>query len=215
MRSKLILATWLCSGILAVVELTGCTMSQPVVAEESVTKSKPVAGSKLEKLKSERRVKLHMKNGDTIVTKFRGAYPRPASHYSKAYVNWVREGPDRFGYPAFAAEVVVTAVTGGSVTGLFDGVDFDRIYVRVGDESKGIKFSEVLSLSGESNVFVTGDRLAAHVAQEGVPLRRHYWFGDGGTAFQVDPRDIREIFVYKESAGPDVLIWFGLFNFCR
>ena len=196
MRPGLHLAALLAGGILMVIQLSGCTIIGTVAGAASSTKPKTISAWELAEVKSGQRVRLTMKNDSTIETKYRGVYTRLDPQYAPAYASWVQENPDRQAYPDFRSKVVVTPATGGSITGFFDGLDVDRVNVWKEDGAKAVKFSDVLSMSGPSSASLTGARLAADVSENGAPLRRHFWFDDGAGTHAVDPRDVREVFVY-------------------
>jgi len=187
------------AALLVSMQLTACTVIGGTVGALSSTSSKSIQSWELSELKVGSKVVLRMKNDSTIEMRYRGTSVLPESRYAPLYKDWLQGRTDAEEYPEFASNVTVVPKTGYAKAGAFGGVGVDRLFIGDGPGMKEMLLSNVRLLINDSGQTLTGDQISDEVWKAGAPLRRSYRFGDGESLTDIDPRDIRDVYVYGRS----------------
>lgn len=180
---------WILS-ISASILLAGCKPIQITVKSTKEPLWRPVQD--LVELPPGGSVKLRMLDGKVTKTKYNSSFLRPSSQYSKAYHDWLERQSLESRFPDFGSAVSVDTSGGEPLVGIFDGLDLDRLYLRSGETTQAVKFSDVAFLMSSSGSRVTGEQLKGRVIDDRAPLRRGYWFGEEDQRVEIDPREIQD-----------------------
>jgi hypothetical protein len=146
-------------------QVAGCASQRPI----SVADPNAARGLGLLAVASGTPMRVWLRDGKMVQGDYQGIERLTPAAYAVNYDAWRASAPAA-GWPALGDTVRIATVYGGTRVGRFEGFDWGVVWFRAGSESEVVRFEDMRTLTGPSEVAFTADTLARLREAHRLPL---------------------------------------------